>query len=32
MDWDTKASDMVGYLRLYAGCHPDDPELSALVG
>jgi hypothetical protein len=23
---------MVSYLRLYAGCHPDDPELSALVG
>lgn len=30
--WDAKASDMVSYLRLYAGCHPDDPELSALVG
>ncbi|MFJ2027684.1 helix-turn-helix domain-containing protein [Streptomyces sp. NPDC087897] len=30
--WDSKASDMVSYLRLYAGCHPDDPELSALVG
>ncbi|MFF0572119.1 helix-turn-helix domain-containing protein [Streptomyces sp. NPDC004041] len=32
VDWDSKASDMVSYLRLYAGCHPDDPELSALVG
>ncbi|MFF2507479.1 helix-turn-helix domain-containing protein [Streptomyces sp. NPDC058067] len=32
LEWDTKASDMVSYLRLYAGCHPDDPELSALVG
>ncbi len=32
MEWDTKASDMVSYLRLYAGCHPDDPQLSALVG
>ncbi len=32
MDRDSKASDMVSYLRLYAGCHPDDPELSALVG
>lgn len=32
MNWDSKASDMVSYLRLYAGCHPDDPELSALVG
>ncbi|MFH9610937.1 helix-turn-helix domain-containing protein [Streptomyces sp. NPDC017448] len=32
VDWGSKASDMVSYLRLYAGCHPDDPELSALVG
>ncbi|MGW3438838.1 helix-turn-helix domain-containing protein [Streptomyces bacillaris] len=32
VEWDTKASDMVSYLRLYAGCHPDDPQLSALVG
>ncbi|MFJ4963308.1 helix-turn-helix domain-containing protein [Streptomyces sp. NPDC088729] len=32
VDWDAKASDTVSYLRLYAGCHPDDPELSALVG
>ncbi|MGW2080455.1 helix-turn-helix domain-containing protein [Streptomyces sp. NPDC001939] len=32
VEWDAKASDMVSYLRLYAGCHPDDPELSALVG
>ncbi|MEV1024377.1 helix-turn-helix transcriptional regulator [Streptomyces sp. NPDC050264] len=31
-DWDSKASDMVSYLRLYAGQHPDDPALSALVG
>ncbi|GAA2320927.1 helix-turn-helix transcriptional regulator [Streptomyces kunmingensis] len=31
-DWEQKASDMVSYLRLYAGQHPDDPELSALVG
>ncbi|MGY0018297.1 helix-turn-helix domain-containing protein [Streptomyces sp. cg35] len=31
-DWDSKASDMVSYLRLYAGQHPDDPDLSALVG
>ncbi|WP_199548349.1 helix-turn-helix transcriptional regulator [Streptomyces sp. N35] len=27
-----KASDVVSYLRMDAGCHPDDPELSALVG
>ncbi|MFF1357636.1 helix-turn-helix domain-containing protein [Streptomyces sp. NPDC058297] len=32
LEWESKASDMVSYLRLYAGCHPDDPELSALVG
>ncbi|MFI9780891.1 helix-turn-helix domain-containing protein [Streptomyces sp. NPDC051956] len=32
VEWESKASDMVSYLRLYAGCHPDDPELSALVG
>ncbi len=32
LDWDSKASDMVSYLRLYAGQHPDDPKLSALVG
>ncbi|MFE1956184.1 helix-turn-helix domain-containing protein [Streptomyces sp. NPDC059524] len=32
VDWDSKASDMVSYLRLYAGRHPEDPELSALVG
>ncbi|NEB74055.1 helix-turn-helix transcriptional regulator [Streptomyces sp. SID14478] len=31
-DWESKASDMVSYLRLYAGKHPDDPDLSALVG
>lgn len=31
-DWESKASDMVSYLRLYAGQNPDDPELSALVG
>lgn len=32
LDWDSKASDMVSYLRLYAGRNPEDPELSALVG
>ncbi|MFJ1748322.1 helix-turn-helix domain-containing protein [Streptomyces sp. NPDC088116] len=32
VEWDSKASDIVSYLRLYTGCHPDDPELSALVG
>ncbi|MBA4861235.1 helix-turn-helix domain-containing protein [Streptomyces sp. PSKA54] len=32
VDWDSKAADIVGYLRMDAGCHPDDPLLSALVG
>ncbi|MFZ3568505.1 helix-turn-helix domain-containing protein [Streptomyces sp. BH097] len=32
IDWDSKATDMVSYLRLYAGRNPEDPELSALVG
>ncbi|MEU1475482.1 helix-turn-helix domain-containing protein [Streptomyces sp. NPDC001668] len=30
--WEQKATDMVSYLRMDAGCHPDDPLLSALVG
>ncbi|WP_210577028.1 helix-turn-helix domain-containing protein [Streptomyces sp. GESEQ-4] len=32
MEWDQKAFDIVAYLRMDAGCHPDDPRLSALVG
>ncbi|TPQ19330.1 helix-turn-helix domain-containing protein [Streptomyces sporangiiformans] len=32
VDWDQKASDIVSILRMDAGCHPDDPRLSALVG
>ncbi|MET7482563.1 helix-turn-helix transcriptional regulator [Streptomyces sp. NPDC005538] len=32
VDWDQKASDIVSYLRMDAGCHPDDPRLAALVG
>ncbi|CAM5481491.1 helix-turn-helix transcriptional regulator [Streptomyces coeruleorubidus] len=32
VEWDQKASDIVGFLRMDAGCHPDDPKLSALVG
>ncbi|MFD4633954.1 helix-turn-helix domain-containing protein [Streptomyces sp. NPDC058284] len=32
VDWDQKASDIVSYLRMDAGCYPNDPELSALVG
>ncbi|MEU6497073.1 helix-turn-helix transcriptional regulator [Streptomyces sp. NPDC046984] len=31
-DWDTKARDVVGQLRLWAGLHPDDTQLAALVG
>ncbi|MGW0418860.1 helix-turn-helix transcriptional regulator [Streptomyces sp. NPDC003015] len=30
--WEQKATDVVSYLRMDAGCHPDDPQLSALVG
>ncbi|MEU4655253.1 helix-turn-helix transcriptional regulator [Streptomyces sp. NPDC023723] len=32
VEWESKASDIVGYLRMDAGCHPDDPQLAALVG
>ncbi|RSN45466.1 transcriptional regulator [Streptomyces sp. WAC 04229] len=32
VDWDQKAYDMVSFLRMDAGRHPDDPRLSALVG
>ncbi|APY86675.1 helix-turn-helix domain-containing protein [Streptomyces alfalfae] len=32
VDWEQKASDIVGYLRMDAGCYPNDPRLSALVG
>ncbi|MDC2945748.1 MULTISPECIES: helix-turn-helix domain-containing protein [Streptomyces] len=32
IDWEQKAADIVSYLRMDAGCHPDDPRLSALVG
>jgi transcriptional regulator with XRE-family HTH domain len=32
VDWERVASDMVSYLRMDAGRHPDDPRLSALVG
>ncbi|MEJ8635463.1 helix-turn-helix transcriptional regulator [Streptomyces sp. NPDC006475] len=31
-DWEAVAAEVVGYLRLDAGRHPDDEELSALVG
>ncbi|GAA3220967.1 hypothetical protein GCM10020256_27440 [Streptomyces thermocoprophilus] len=32
VDWEQKACDIVASLRLDAGCYPDDPRLSALVG
>ncbi|WP_327420396.1 helix-turn-helix transcriptional regulator [Streptomyces sp. NBC_01527] len=31
-DWDTKAHDVVGQLRLWAGLHPDDALLASLIG
>ncbi|MFF7971836.1 helix-turn-helix domain-containing protein [Streptomyces sp. NPDC007905] len=32
IDWEQKAIDIVCVLRMDAGCYPDDPRLSALVG
>lgn len=32
VDWESKASDVVAFLRMDAGCYPDDPELTALIG
>ncbi|WP_017595275.1 helix-turn-helix domain-containing protein [Nocardiopsis potens] len=32
VDWESKAADIVSHLRMDAGCYPDDPKLSALVG
>ncbi len=32
VEWESKATDIVSYLRMDAGCHPDAPRLSALVG
>ena len=32
VEWEQKAIDIVSLLRMDAGCHPDDPRLSALVG
>ena len=31
-DWDRAASDCVALLRVYAGRHPDDPQLAELIG
>jgi hypothetical protein len=30
--WEAVAEETVGYLRMYAGRYPDDPELAELVG
>ncbi|MER5559599.1 MULTISPECIES: helix-turn-helix transcriptional regulator [unclassified Streptomyces] len=32
VDWHSKAVDMVSVLRLGAGCYPDDPQLTSLIG
>ncbi|MEU5423235.1 helix-turn-helix transcriptional regulator [Streptomyces sp. NPDC001407] len=32
VEWERKAADIVAFLRLDAGCYPDDPQLAALVG
>ncbi len=32
VNWESKAADVVAFLRMDAGCYPDDPELAALVG
>ncbi|MEV8017747.1 helix-turn-helix transcriptional regulator [Streptomyces sp. NPDC086554] len=32
VDWEQKATDIVAFLRMDAGCFPNDPQLSALVG
>ena len=32
LDWPAKASDLVAFLRVDAGRHPDDPALAELVG
>jgi hypothetical protein len=32
LDWDKAAGDCVATLHLYAGRHPDDPQLAELIG
>ncbi|MCK8680944.1 helix-turn-helix domain-containing protein [Streptomyces lichenis] len=32
VDWEAKATEVVSFLRMYAGCSADDPQLSVLVG
>ncbi len=32
IDWETKATEVVSALRMYAGCSADDPQLPGLIG
>ncbi|WP_327325703.1 helix-turn-helix transcriptional regulator [Streptomyces sp. NBC_01210] len=32
VDWECKATEVVSFLRMYAGCSADDPQLPALIG
>ena len=32
VEWESKTADMVSFLRMDAGRHPDDPRLSSLIG
>ena len=32
VNWESKAADVVAFLRMDAGCYPNDPELTALIG
>ncbi|WP_086663519.1 helix-turn-helix domain-containing protein [Lentzea kentuckyensis] len=32
VNWESKAADVVGFLRMDAGCYPNDPGLTALIG
>ncbi|MEU3646227.1 helix-turn-helix transcriptional regulator [Lentzea sp. NPDC034063] len=31
-NWESKAADVVAFLRMDAGCFPNDPELTSLIG
>ena len=32
VNWESKAADVVAFLRMDAGCYPNDPDLAALIG
>ena len=32
VNWESKAADVVAFLRMDAGCFPNDPELTGLIG